>query len=292
MTFEQVLRSHGFMPKAIVPDGRIRRCRTDAKPNHFNGWYVLHPDGRGVFGDWTTGSSEPIGRWHGEHVEFDPAALKAARDRKLHEKRAAITRARAWWSDCKPITNRHDYLERKGLTLSGTGALRMRGGRLVAPVMGHRGLISVQTIDARGEKRFFPGAPVRGGSLLLPRRDAAVTVLCEGLSTGLAVYQSVRAAKVIVAYFADNIAPVAKALQPTGSVVIAADNDWRTERKIGSNPGIEKARAVADEIGCGVAYPQDIDGTDWADWLKEVGDRAAHQMQQKLLAEAKYVMRM
>jgi hypothetical protein len=34
-----------------------------------------------------------------------------------------------------------------------------------------------------------------------------------------------------------------------------------------------------------------IDGTDWADWIQEIGDRAASLMQQQLLSNAKYVVR-
>jgi putative DNA primase/helicase len=152
-------------------------------------------------------------------------------------------------------------------------------------------LISLQSIDAAGEKRFWPRAPMRAGYTTLQREKAAVTVYCEGLATGLAVFQNVKNVRVVVCYFADNIGLVLRAQAPKGSVVIAADNDWRTEKRTGTNPGVEKAKAVAAEIGCGVAYPIGIDGTDWADWIKEVGERAAAQMQQQIMAEAKYIVR-
>lgn len=291
MSFEQELRLHGLMPKAIVPDGRIRRCRTEAKPTKENGWYLLRPDGSGVYGDWTTGSSEPLGHYQGEITKVDPSRFEAMRKKREQDKRAAILAARAWWQGCQPVKERPAYLERKGLTLVGSSGLRTRAGKLIAPVIGRRGLISIQRIDDNGEKRFWPGAPVRGGSVTLDRPGAALTVFCEGLATGLAVYQTVKLARVVVTFFADNIAPCVHALQPSGAVVIAADNDWRTQDKRGHNPGVEKAQSIADEIGCGVAYPEGIDGTDWADWLIEIGDRAGHQMQQKLLAASKYVMR-
>jgi putative DNA primase/helicase len=286
-TFEQELIGRGFMPKAVVPDGKIRRCRTEAKPNRENGWYVLHPDGRGVYGDWTTGSSEPIGRWNGECGRYDPRAIEQMRERRQQEKREAIRAARAWWRGCRPVRS-HPYLRGKGL--SPLPIMRERDGQLVSPVMGQCGLMSIQTIDGEGEKRFWPNAPVRGGSVVLERK-APVTVFCEGLATGLAIYQSIKMVRVVVAYFADNIAPVIRATAPEGSVVIAADNDWRTGLKTGRNPGVEKARAIADEIGCGLAYPVGIDGTDWADWIQEIGDRAASLMQQQLLSNAKYVVR-
>lgn len=46
MTFDQALRLAGLHPHIIVPDGKIRRCKSDLQPKHRNGWYFLRPDGR------------------------------------------------------------------------------------------------------------------------------------------------------------------------------------------------------------------------------------------------------
>jgi putative DNA primase/helicase len=100
----------------------------------------------------------------------------------------------------------------------------------------------------------------------------------------------VRQARVIVAFDAGNLLAVVDRIKPAGSVVIAADNDHGTQAKRGVNPGLEKARNAADLIGCGVAYPQGIEGSDFADMLKELGEGAARRLERAVLAQARYVM--
>ena len=66
MNFEQTIRLAGLMPTVIVADGKIRRCKTEMNPNKKNGWYVLHPDNHGAWGDWTSGSGQSLGTWREE----------------------------------------------------------------------------------------------------------------------------------------------------------------------------------------------------------------------------------
>ena len=112
----------------------------------------------------------------------------------------------------------------------------------------------------------------------------------EGLATGLAIYQSVPMASVIVAFDCGNLLSVAERLRPVGSVVVCADNDTKTLATRGINPGLEKARNVAEYLGCGVAYPQGIEGSDWCDFLMEFGVGAAKRIEREVLAQARYVM--
>lgn len=294
MSFEAALRAAGLVPREVVPDGRIRRCKTEAKPGKRNGWYVLHPDGRGAWGDWTTGSGEALGRWQDESAE----ALRAGADRaKMDEQRRrerdarirAMRSAREFWQRARPMNGLHPYLGAKALTAHGCSGLRIKGDLLVVPVVHEQWLLSVQTIDTAGRKLFWPGAPVKGGCYVLERARHAVTCICEGLATGLAVYQAVRGARVVVAFDAGNLLPVVQRLRPTGSVVIAADNDWGTEHKRGINPGLDKARNAAELIGCGVAAPEGITGTDWADAAQEWAPRAERRIERAILAAARYV---
>jgi putative DNA primase/helicase len=159
----------------------------------------------------------------------------------------------------------------------------------VVPVLHGDWLVSVQTIGLNGEKRFWPGAPVKAGCFVLDRPRAAVTTIVEGLATGLAVFQGLRQARVIVAFDAGNLLPVVQRIKPTGSVCIAADNDHGTQTKRGVNPGLEKARNAAELIGCGVAYPTGIEGSDWADFLKQVGEGAARKMERLILGQCRYI---
>lgn len=183
----------------------------------------------------------------------------------------------------------HPYLEAKGLTAAGCAGLRVFNDLLVLPVWFGQSLTSIQTIDVDGNKRFWPGAPVKAGAYVIDRPQAAVTAVCEGLATGLAVYQSMRSARVVVAFDAGNLAPVVDRLRPTGNVVICADNDHATQARTGINPGIQKAINAAELIGAGVAYPKGIQGSDWADALAE-WPNGARRIEREILAGGRYVM--
>lgn len=293
MTFEQALRLAGLLPRGIVADGRIRRCPTEDKPRSDNGWYSLHPDGHGVWGDWASGDR---GSWNDDNATqraADPAVqerMKRQRDRDRAYRVQAMRSARAFWHQARPLNRPHPYIENKGLSPLGCAGLRTHEGLLVVPVWHGEWIISVQTIGLDGEKLFWPGAPVHAGSYLLQRNGSAMTVLVEGLATGLAIYQSVRNASVIVAFNAGNLLPVVERIKPTGSVCIAADNDHRTLAKRGFNPGLDKARNAAELIGCGVAYPQGIEGSDFCDLLKEYGTGGAKHIERLVLSRTKYVL--
>lgn len=301
MDFRTAMESAGLRPRDIVADGKIRRCKTETHPGKRNGWYVLHPGHgmqpcRGAWGDWASGSGEPTGHWTEESgsnrrppTQAQIEARQRARAAERAARLAAMRAARDFWRECQPVRRPPQYLHDKGLSMLGCSGLRMWRDKLVAPVFQDRWLVSVQTISAEGIKRFWPGAPVKGGCMVLERPAAPVTALCEGLATGLAVFQSARQVRVVVCFDAGNLLPVVQRIRPSGSVVIAADNDWGTQERRGFNPGLEKARAAAELIGCGVAYPEGIDGTDWADWLKETGAAGPKRMERLILAKARYV---
>ena len=290
-TFRQALEAAGLRPRDIVPDGKWRRCATEDKPKKRNGAFVLHPDGRGFWRNWATDSD--LSTWTDAGATRAPVVDPAVAERRRQQERAqriqAIRSARAFWNAARPCTRLHSYLERKGLSALGTVGLRQHDGLLVVPVLWRGAVISVQTISVDGTKRFWPGAPVKGGYFEIQRQRAAVTVIVEGLATGLAVFQCVRNARVIVAYDAGNLIHAVQALQPTGSVVFAADNDIGTQARRGFNPGLDKARNAADLIGAGVAWPEDCDGTDFADLLKQLGPTGARRIERMVLGAVKYV---
>lgn len=297
MTFEQALRLAGLHPHIIVPDGKIRRCKSDLQPKHRNGWYLLRPDGTGTWGDWTTGSGQALGTWKDDNADqraVDPAVIKRLEQQRMREREQriqAVKSARRYWAASSPLSMHHPYLAKKGLTPVGTQGLRVNDGLLVVPVLLGESLISIQTIAPDGEKRFWPGAPVKGGAYTLRRDRAAVQVFAEGLATALAVFQAVRTASVICCFDAGNLVPVVERMKPTGSVIVAADNDHKTMVKRGFNPGIDKAKNAAELIGAGVAWPEGIEGSDWADFLAEGGEGAARRIERLILSKVRFVTR-
>lgn len=293
MSFEQQLRLAGLRPRDVVADGRIRRCATESKPSKRNGWYALHPDGHGVWGDWTTGSGEALGHWSdgtakSHHV--NETKIRAQRDRERAYRAQAMRSARAYWDRSRPLSLHHKYIADKGLSPLGCAGLRSNDGMLVVPVVNAGWIVSVQTISGTGEKRFWPGAPVKSGCHIIDRPRAALTAVCEGLATGLAIYQAVRNARVVVAFDAGNLLPVVQRIKPTGSVVLVADNDHRTKARTGTNPGIEKATNAASLIGAGVMWLDGIEGSDVADAIKEWGQGAHRRIERAVLAGARYVV--
>lgn len=291
MSFEQALAASGLRPRVVIADGRWRRCATDDKPRKKNGAYVLHPDGRGYFKNWATDLD--LNKWEEagaqRATQIDPAVVQRRREEERAYRIKAMAGARARWAESRPMRGLHPYLEAKGLTAAGCAGLRVFNDLLVVPVWFGQSITSIQTIDADGNKRFWPGAPVKAGAYVMDRKNAAVTAICEGLATGLAVYQSVRSARVLVAFDAGNLVSVVDRLRPTGNVVICADNDHATQARTGINPGIQKATGAAELIGAGVAYPKGIQGSDWADALAE-WPNGARRIEREILAGGRYIM--
>lgn len=295
MSFEQAMQAAGLRPRDVVADGQWRRCPTEGKPKKRNGAYLLSVDGRrGWFRDW----ADPLGgviEWAAEgpsqYRPGDAAKLERQRVADRRKRVLAIRGARAYWQAAQPYRG-HRYISGKTLSAQGCAGLRVRDGLLVVPVWLGDAMVSVQTIDEAGQKRFWPGAPVKAGSFVLERDRAALTAVCEGLATGLAIYQACRLARVVVAFDAGNLVPVVHRMALSGSVVLCADNDYGTLARRGFNPGLQAAQNAADLIGAGVTFPSGIEGTDFADAVRELGPKAYRHIERQITSAAKYVMRL
>ena len=80
---------------------------------------------------------------------------------------------------------------------------------------------------------------------------------------------------------------VSKHYKGIGIGVVCADNDHKTEQRIGSNKGIEAGKKAAENMGCGIAYPEGIKGSDWADAIDEFGPDALRWIARKINMKAK-----
>lgn len=268
--FEGFLHQLGLKPGVILPDGKWRRCSTQSHPRKKNGAYCLSPDGGiGWVQDWAVHTSPVTWRSEGP-VEFRPidhTAARRAREEAVAAMRQATEAARQYYRAAEPLRHSHRYLDDHGLDIRGCYGLRVdREGWLIIPSYRGDAVATIQRIAPDGTKRFWKGASVGGTSYRIDRPRATITIVCEGFATGLALFQAMTIARVVVAWNAGNLAHVEV---PTGLRVIAADNDYATEEKRGFNPGIQAAREAAEKLGCGIAYPEGIKGTDWADYRQE-----------------------
>lgn len=259
--FRAAIEAAGLTPPDdVIADGVLRRFSANGRRGDDAGWYVLHGDGipAGSFGDWRGGfthswcakadtdMTEAERQAHRTRV----AAMRAVRDveqAELHRMGADLAAQR--WAAAKPAKS-HTYLATKGVQPHG---LRLEGDTLLVPLRDADGkLHSLQTIAPDGSKRFMTGARVAGCYLPIGK-PKGVLVVCEGYATGASIHECTGHA-VAVAFNAGNLLAVAKALHakfPKLNIVVAADDDWRTD----GNPGMAKAREAATAVGGVVAVP-------------------------------------
>jgi putative DNA primase/helicase len=280
MTFADAIRAHGLLPRGpVIADGRWRRCPTEAHPRKRNGSYKLATDGRiGWYQDFARDTEPLTWRIEGkiEQAPYDPTWIRKAQAEAAERLRLATLEAQEFYAGCKPLVGGHPYLESHGLDMRGVFGLRIdTKGWLVVPAHRGREISTVQRISADGDKRFWPGASVKGAAYSIGRVTSPFTVVCEGLATGLAIFAAVGNARVVVAFNAGNLSKVTIG---DGLAVIAADNDWETEQRIGSNPGVDAATAAAEALQCGVVAPDGIEGTDFCDYRVE---RLAQRMAER-----------
>lgn len=272
--FRAFLTSLGLVPETVVADGEWHRCRTRSHPHRRNGAYKLLPGGALGFGrDFARHEAPVLWRAGEAPAGAEPAveAKELGRWLARNRRRAAeaTERAREFYRRARPLRGGHDYLRAHGLDMTGCHGLRVDAeGWLVVPALRRGEIVSVQRISPEGRKLYWKHAPIAGASYPLERRGATVSVLCEGLATGLALYAAVPLSRVVVAFHASNMPEVLDAVG-SGLCVVAADNDAATERRTGQNPGVEYARKAAGLLGCGVAVPHCTSGTDFCDLRNE-----------------------
>jgi putative DNA primase/helicase len=95
---------------------------------------------------------------------------------------------------------------------------------------------------------------------------------------------------VVVCFDAGNMVQVATEMKLRGMTVVCADNDWEAAGRTGINTGIEKGRSAAAVLGCGVAYPEGIEGSDWADALAEWGERGPSKLRMEIMRRVRPAM--
>lgn len=171
-----------------------------------------------------------------------------AEQRQRQAEAAAASAAR--WVAAVPAQD-HPYLKAKNVRAHG---IRLEAGHtLLVPVRDIQGRMhSLQSIAPDGTKMFMPGGRTKAGYHAIGKPSGRL-VICEGYATGATVHEQTGHA-VAVAFNAANLLPVAKALRaklPCVTLVLGADDDWKTE----GNPGLTAATEAAKAVGGLLAVP-------------------------------------
>lgn len=223
MNFADFARAHGLLIRDLYADGRIHRCPTASHPRSTNGAYKWCGEW-GWLQDWAE-HAEPI-IWREEGVSEEVVRRDIANMRREEQERRdrAARLAAAIVGRC--TFDVHPYLASKGFP--NEQGLIDTDGRLVIPMRDcsrYGRVVSVQFINAAGEKKFLTGGSAKGAVFFIG--SGPEYWLCEGYATALSVRAALaelyRPARVVVCFSAGNLATVAGRLE--GRRFVIADND-------------------------------------------------------------------
>ncbi len=282
-------------PLEIVSDGLIHRFSSNGKTKDEAGWYVFYADqiAAGAFGCWRLGTTV---NWcskstevmtHTERAVFEQKRQAMAESRRIDgEKRKAeaCDAAARVIARATPATG-HGYLTAKGIQPH--GAL-IDGELLILPMRDTNGVLhSLQRIAESGDKRFLSGGRVTGCFYQIGALTDSL-IVCEGFATGASIREAT-GASVAVAFNASNLQPVAMAFRakyPGLKIVIASDDDSKTE----GNPGLTKATEAAQAVNGRLATPIFLDagsGSDFNDLHRIAGAGAVKECIERALNDSK-----
>ena len=259
--------AYAMIDKGITPpqnglvfDGNIQRFKNegDDKPNS---WYVGYRKDdfeSGAFGCWKLGVSETYCNKDKSEFTTDEKRAFAIQQSEIRAKREAESEAKHQQSEVNvnekwsniDVVEHHPYLIDKGVH---SYDLRQENGSLQIPLFNVDGeMVNIQSINAKGEKRFTKGAEKKGCFYLLG--EVTDTILfCEGYSTGASIYEATKIATAIC-FDSGNLKSVALELgskHPNAKLLVCGDDDIHNE----VNTGRIKARETATHVGGSVVFP-------------------------------------
>lgn len=276
-------------PDEIIGDGGIHRFSTNNKGHDTAGWYILHLDKlpAGSFGNWREGRTETwcsIDRkvqtpaQQSEYATLLKSMQNARHRAKKAENDKAAETAAAIWAAAATMDDSaaHGYLVKKGIRPNGAKLIdsyaarqlcpfgnlsnTLAGPLLVIPMRNAanqlRSLQFISTAES-DNKRPLTGGEKQGCFHLIDKPDATATktilIVGEGFATAASIHEAT-GKPVVMAIDSGNLEAVCKALRkayPDAALIVAADDDWRTE----GNPGRKSAKAAALAVGGVVVSP-------------------------------------
>lgn len=276
-------------PSKIVADGKFQRFSSNGNPRDKSGWYIAHshPVPYAAYGCWRSGlkvswSSIDDEQLSGEDREALQKQLREAN--AIHQQMLAARQAEAQkqaltrWNNASTIgPESHPYLLQKEVQAYG---LKIEDESLLIPITDSAGVMqSLQIIGPKGEKRFLSGGKVKAGFHKIGALTSPV-IVCEGYATAATLHEATGLC-CVAAFSASNLAAVAACIRSVNAdlqILIAADDDWKTEK----NPGLVAATQAAKSVNATLAFPtfpsprSDKD-TDFNDLKRKCGIAAVKQ---------------
>jgi putative DNA primase/helicase len=252
-------------PEEIIPGPKFQHFSTNGKKGDTSGWYRLHLDGipAGSFGCYRSGiiktwcsksRNEMTSDEWASHVRVLESMAKQKEEDAQNKASKASIEAQEIWSNAKPADDNHPYLLAKSVKSCG---LKVEGDNLLLSIynLARKTITSLQTISPSGEKRFMLGGVKRAGFFQITSEDSPKdkVVICEGYATGASIFEAT-GLTVAVAFDSGNLLPVAQAIRvtrPELKLIIAADDDWKSDINI----GLTKAKEAAQKVGGSLVIP-------------------------------------
>jgi putative DNA primase/helicase len=263
--FIQAIKEAGLEPPdKIVVDGRIHRFSTDGWPSDKPGWYVLNDlsDGviAGAFGcwrsidkvKWSSVTEAKLDKQQQRRIKdaIKKSYLLSEQERTTLQEKIAKD-AESVWEKAKPADPAHPYLSKKKVSPFNLRQNRRDGmDILLVPLFDLDGkLWSLQYIYPDGKKLFLKDG--RSSGLMHTLGEPTPTrVIAEGFSTGASIHEATGHC-VHIAFNCHNLKTVAELIRkahPDTDLVIAADDDWKTEGNPGFSKGADAARSVKAKL--------------------------------------------
>lgn len=269
----RVLTDAGLVVEVVDLSGELVTCGTTKRPGGSDGRYAVHLDfppnvwlvnyheggegrtvplyDRGTLDAMTAEEKETMR----ERIRQEK---KEAQARREEEHRAAAEKANRIFQTLPHAGEDNAYLRLKRVLPRGD-MRQNQDGRLVLPVRNTDGLIvSLQFIDAEGNKRFLKGGEKAGCYFPIPAKDGGKggpLLVGEGCATVLSACMATGYAG-LVAFDAGNLEPVARMARgkyPDREIIFLADNDCTDRdgnpRTADKNTGVVAATAAARAVG-------------------------------------------
>jgi putative DNA primase/helicase len=293
--FAAVLRSIGAVVEGNHPimNGEAQRIpATNDKRGELTIFYVAHEDGV-PNGYAENNRTKEVVRWKatGQHLSPEAKAdLAAQAEQKRYARKQAerelyeATAKRLAEEQQLNISGVDPTEYHKAKQIEVTPGASARNGDVLVPGYDVEGkLWTMQYIKEDGTKRFAKdsrkhgcfhvvGAP-NGAAALQKIALSPVVVIAEGYATAATIAKQGKVTA-LAAYDSGNLLPVATSLRqryPDKAIVIAGDDDHRTE----NNPGREKGLAAAEAVA-GVAIFPNLSAEQRAQGLTDFNDLAIH----------------